>query len=199
MIFLTKGSEPLTVERTIVITHGNAEAGGIDVSMTPEEKATGEWNEETVQDAVKNELGIGSNDVPALTDTPTYRVAHPEKPDPGGSHEVSTPDIFAKSSSIELRGPEEVVSKAKPTTNPKSIITCRGIIGIMMVFRHRRYLPHLYSLRTMAPTSAMTAMTELKKQVQMILGTGIAAERSTVKTNIGHMMNLLPRQSGSQL
>jgi hypothetical protein len=85
----------LTIDRAIVITHGYAEAGRIDVSMTPEEKATREWNEETVQYAVKNELGIGSNNVPALTDTPTYRVAHPEKPDPGGSHEESTLDIFA--------------------------------------------------------------------------------------------------------
>jgi hypothetical protein len=42
----------------------------------------------------------------------------------------------------------------------------------------------------MAPTSAITAMTELKKQVKMILAAGIAAVRSTVKANSGHIKNL---------
>jgi hypothetical protein len=37
---------------------------------------------------------------------------------------MSSSDVFAQSSSIALRDPEEVISNSKPTTYPKAIITC---------------------------------------------------------------------------
>ena len=94
--------------------------------MAEQEKASGDWDQHTVEDAIEDKFGVGCNDISPFGYAPADRIEHPEEPDPTGGDGVYKSNISAQSAGKLSRKPDQVIADEKPAPNPETVIACNG-------------------------------------------------------------------------
>lgn len=80
----------------IVVVDVKTKLGRVDVTVAPDEESTEDRLGEQVEDTVENGLGVRSDDVATLADTPGDRVQNPEECSQATAHEEGAADVLAQ-------------------------------------------------------------------------------------------------------
>ena len=122
----------------IVVANVQAEPGGIDVAVAPEEEGAEDGLGEDVEDAVEDGLGVRGDDVAALAETPGDRVQEPQEDGPAAADQEGARDVVAERGGVLARHPghlprdEEEGHAAEDEVSPLSSMSqlSRKLAGI---------------------------------------------------------------------
>lgn len=117
-----------TRERILVGSQGQTQASRVDVPVSPQEVAEEDWKEQTIEDAIVDELRVGRDDVATLRYTPTDGIQAPDAPDESGGDVVDTGDVQTKAAGVLAWEPDQVVADQEPGEEPERI-KCPFIVG----------------------------------------------------------------------
>lgn len=92
----------------VVVANVQAEPGGVDVAVAPEEERTEDGLGHDVEDTVEDGLGVGGDDVAALAETPGDRVHEPEEHGPAATDQEGARDVFAESGGVLACHPDHL-------------------------------------------------------------------------------------------
>jgi hypothetical protein len=116
----TSGSESLTISDMllpaleleillVVVVDVQAESGGVDVAVTPDEQTAKNRLGQDIENAVKNGLRVGRNVVATLAQAPGNGVESPQESGQGAAHEESLANILAHGVGVLASFPGEHV------------------------------------------------------------------------------------------
>ena len=89
-----------------VVADVDAQARGVDVAVAPEKERSETGLGQDVQDTVESSLGVGSNDVATLGESPGNRVEEPEEGGQDTTADEGAVDISAESRSVLASSPD---------------------------------------------------------------------------------------------
>ena len=103
----------------IVVTDADAEPGRVDGAMTDEEQDPEDGLGDEIQDAVKDRLGIGGDDVTPFGQAPGDRVEEPDEQGQTGAGEVGASDVGPQRVGVPASGPDDVVDDGQQSQAAK--------------------------------------------------------------------------------
>lgn len=81
------------VDWVIIISDVKTKSLWVDVAVSEEEESTKDWLGQDIEDTIKDSLGIRSNDVSALGQSPGNWVDEPEEDGPDSADEENSLDV----------------------------------------------------------------------------------------------------------
>ena len=110
----------------IVVTDVETQASRVDTLVAPQEESTEDGLGHDVQHAVEDGLGVGSDEVATLGQSPGDGVKEPEEDGPDTADEVGLADVGAEGGGVLAGGPDDGPGDPEEGDIAKDVVTPLG-------------------------------------------------------------------------